>query len=172
MFRVGVPMLIILGGLPASGKSTIAQALAVRIGACYLRVDTVEQAIRSAAPPSVGNEVGPAGYVALYWLAAENLQLGRTVIVDSVNATEITRQAFRDVAANAGSRWLQVEVVCSDVETHRRRAETRIITVEGLTPPDWDQIQKRHFSPWSPDLRVDTSVLSVEESVETIMKSL
>ncbi|WP_410171121.1 AAA family ATPase [Brucella intermedia] len=78
MFRMGVPMLIILGGLPASGKSTIAQALAVRIGACYLRVDTVERAIRSAAPPSVGNEVGPAGYVALYWLAAENLQLGRT----------------------------------------------------------------------------------------------
>lgn len=86
--------------------------------------------------------------------------------------TRAACQAFRDVAANAGSRWLQVEVVCSDVETHRRRAETRIITVEGLTPPDWDQIQKRHFSPWSPDLRVDTSVLSVEESVETIMKSL
>ncbi|WP_235693819.1 AAA family ATPase [Brucella intermedia] len=120
-------MLIILGGPPASGKSTIAQALAVRIGACYLRVDTVEQAIRSAAPPSAGNEVGPAGYVTLYSLAAENLQLGRTVIVDSVNATEITRQAFRDVAAKAGSRWVQVEVVCSDVDTHRRRAETRMI---------------------------------------------
>ncbi|WP_323055028.1 AAA family ATPase, partial [Brucella intermedia] len=63
MFRLGVRMLIILGGLPASGKSTIAQALAVRIGACYLRVDTVEQAIRSAAPPSAGNEVGPAGWL-------------------------------------------------------------------------------------------------------------
>lgn len=46
------------------------------------------------------------------------------------------------------------------------------MTVDGLTPPDWNQIQKRHFEPRSPDLRVDTSVLSVEESVETIMKSL
>jgi len=91
-------MLIILGGLPASGKSTIAQALAVRIGACYLRVDTVEQAIRSATPPSAVDDVGPAGYMTLYRLAADNLRLGRTVIVDSVNAIEITRQAFRDVA--------------------------------------------------------------------------
>ena len=37
-------MLIIFGGLPGSGKSTVAQALALRTGACYLRVDTIEQA--------------------------------------------------------------------------------------------------------------------------------
>ncbi|ERM03285.1 hypothetical protein Q644_11995 [Brucella intermedia 229E] len=34
-------------------------------------------------------------------MAAENLQLGRTVIVDSVNATEITRQAFAATSLNA-----------------------------------------------------------------------
>ncbi|MBQ0711135.1 AAA family ATPase [Ochrobactrum sp. AP1BH01-1] len=152
-------MLIILGGLPASGKSTIAQALAVRIGACYLRVDTVEQAIRSATPPSAVDDVGPAGYVTLYRLAADNLRLGHTVIVDSVNAIEITRQAFRDVARKTGSRWLQVEVVCSDAAMHRLRAETRRSTVEGWTPPNWEQIRKRRFEPWKPDLRVDTSLL-------------
>lgn len=47
-------MLIILGGLPGSGKSTVAQALARRIGACYLRVDTIEQAIASSAPLAEG----------------------------------------------------------------------------------------------------------------------
>lgn len=165
-------MLIILGGLPASGKSTIAQALAVRIGACYLRVDTVEQAIRSATPPSAVDDVGPAGYVTLYRLAADNLRLGHTVIVDSVNAIEITRQAFRDVAKKTGSRSLEVEVVCSDAAMHRLRAETRRSTVEGWTPPNWEQIGKRRFEPWKPDLRVDTSLLSVDESVATIIKSL
>ena len=39
-------MLIIFGGLPGSGKSTIARALALRLGAVYLRIDTIEQAIR------------------------------------------------------------------------------------------------------------------------------
>lgn len=41
-------MLIIFSGLPGSGKSTIARALAQRLGAVYLRIDTIEQAIRDA----------------------------------------------------------------------------------------------------------------------------
>ena len=165
-------MLIILGGLPASGKSTIAQALAARIGACYLRLDTVEQAIRSAMPLPGDNDVGPAGYVALYRLAADNLRLGHTVIVDSVNAIEITRQAFRGVAAETGRKSLEVEVVCSDAATHRHRAETRVSAIEGLTLPSWAQILKRHFEPWKPDLRLDTFLLTTEESVAAIIKAL
>lgn len=39
-------MLIIFSGLPGCGKSTIARALAKRLGAVYLRIDTIEQAIR------------------------------------------------------------------------------------------------------------------------------
>lgn len=34
-------MLIIFSGLPGSGKSTIARALAKRLGAVYLRIDTM-----------------------------------------------------------------------------------------------------------------------------------
>ena len=41
-------MLIIFSGLPGSGKSTIAQALAKQLNALYLRIDTIEQAIHKA----------------------------------------------------------------------------------------------------------------------------
>ncbi|EEQ16447.1 Uncharacterised protein [Yersinia frederiksenii] len=41
-------MLIIFSGLPGTGKSTIAHLLAERLKAVYLRIDTIEQAIRSA----------------------------------------------------------------------------------------------------------------------------
>jgi predicted kinase len=44
-------MLIIFSGLPGSGKSTVAKIVAKRLGAVYLRVDTVEQAIRSVSEP-------------------------------------------------------------------------------------------------------------------------
>ena len=165
-------MLIILGGLPGSGKSMIAQALATRIGACYLRVDTIEQAIRAAAPLAEGHDVGPAGYVALYQLAADNLRLGHTVIADSVNAIEITRSAFRTVAKETNSRFIEVEVLCSDAATHRHRAETRGSTVAGLIPPTWAQIEQRGFEQWNPDVRIDTFRLSVEDSVTEIVKLL
>ncbi|MCE5382318.1 AAA family ATPase, partial [Pectobacterium punjabense] len=36
-------MLIIFGGLPGTGKSTIARLLATRLNAVWLRIDTIEQ---------------------------------------------------------------------------------------------------------------------------------
>lgn len=165
-------MLIIFGGLPGSGKSTVAQALARRIKAFYLRVDTVEQAIRASAPLVAGHDVGPSGYVTLYRLATDNLRLGHTVIADSVNPLAITRDAFRDVAAKADSKFIEVEIVCSDAAAHRHRAETRSPTVDGLSPPSWAAIQNVRYEAWKADLRIDTFHLSVEESVEEIVRLL
>ena len=67
--------LIVFAGLPGSGKSSIARALAKKLGAVWLRVDSIEQAIRESvlAPGSVED----AGYRAAYAVAEDNLRLGR-----------------------------------------------------------------------------------------------
>ncbi|NEE50673.1 AAA family ATPase, partial [Streptomyces sp. SID8455] len=71
------------GGLPGTGKTTLARLLAAHIGAVHLRVDTIEQAIvRSGL---ARHPVGPAGYTVGYALAEEHLQQGLTVIAESVN---------------------------------------------------------------------------------------
>ena len=44
--QFGTPMLIILGGLPSVGKTTLGWALARKISAVHIRIDTIEQAIR------------------------------------------------------------------------------------------------------------------------------
>lgn len=151
--------------------SSVAPAHAA-IKALYLRVDTVEQAIRTSAPLVEGLDVGPSGYVTLYRLATDNLRLGHTVIADSVNPLRLTRNAFRDVAAESGTRFIEVEIFCSDVTVHRHRAETRSPSVDGLSPPSWAAIQNMDYEAWIPDLRLDTSLLSVEQSVAEIVKKL
>ena len=71
-------MLFIFSGLPGTGKSTIAKMLSKKISAVYLRVDTVEQAIRSVSEQN--QKIGPEGYFVLYELTRENLQLGKVRI--------------------------------------------------------------------------------------------
>jgi predicted kinase len=162
-------MFIIFAGLPGTGKSTIAQELARRLDAVYLRIDTIEQAIRSAGILASGAEVGPAGYVAAYRIAADNLRLGNTVIADSVNPLKITRDAFKKVAIEAGVGFVEVEVVCSDSELHRDRVRTRQTDVEGLVPPTWEEIQNHQYEAWDrPRLMLDTASSSIAQSVEEI----
>jgi predicted kinase len=163
-------VLIIMAGLPASGKTTIARALAREIGAVHLRVDTIEQAIvRSGAG---AHPVGPVGYAVAYALAEDHLGLGMTVVADSVNPLAVTRDAWRDVARAAGVEHVEVEVVCSDETEHERRATTRATDIPDLRKPTWQEIRHREYEPWDrPPVVVDTAGRSTAECV-TRLRSL
>jgi len=162
-------LLIALAGLPGSGKSTLARALAQRLGAMWLRIDTIEQAMRDGG---VG-EVGPAGYLVGYGIAETNLLLGHGVVADSVNPLAITRDAWRDVAARAGARCVEVEVVCADPVEHRRRVETRVVEVAGLVPPTWDAVLAREWDGWTrPRMVVDTAGRDLEACVAQVLARL
>jgi hypothetical protein len=66
------PQLFIFAGLPGVGKSTLSQLLARELHAAYLRIDTIEQALRDQGVAMTG----PEGYVVAYKVAADNLRLG------------------------------------------------------------------------------------------------
>ncbi|WP_315707640.1 AAA family ATPase [Brenneria uluponensis] len=164
-------MFIIFGGLPATGKSTIARQLAYDLNAVYLRIDSIEQAIRSSGILTPDADMGPAGYLAAYRVAADNLRIGRIVIADSVNPLCITRDDYRAVAQKADVAFLEIEVVCSDKTEHRHRVETRRSTVDGLTLPTWEQVESRHYEAWNRDhLVLDTATLSPARCVAIIME--
>jgi predicted kinase len=158
-------MLVVRSGLPGVGKTTIARNLATRLGAVHLRIDTIEQALRNA-----GSKVGAEGYRVAYAVAEDNLRLGRIVVADCVNPWPLTRDAWRSVADRAAVRIVDVEVVCSDVDEHRRRVESRAPDLPGHTLPTWIDVVERDYRPWSGErLVIDTASLDVEESVRRIL---
>jgi predicted kinase len=116
-------MLVVFGGLPGTGKTTIAREVARRQGALYLRIDTIEQSIR--AGNVAGGEIGVAGYAVALALAQENLSVGQVVVADGVNPVPETRDAWRNIAAKRSTRLIEIEIVCSDAREHRRRVEAR-----------------------------------------------
>lgn len=162
-------MLISLSGLPGVGKSTLARMLAARLGAAWLRIDTIEQAMATAT----GRPVADEGYRIAYGVAEDNLRLGLSVVADSVNPLALTRDAWRAVAERAGVPCLEVQVVCSDLTEHRRRVEERVTEVPGLVPPTWDKVMARTVEPWNrAPLVVDTAGMEPAACVAQVVAAL
>src|SRR4029450_7681287 len=124
--------LYIFSGLRGSGKTTLSQSFAQRVGAAYLRIDTIEQALRELCSVDVQGE----GYRLAYRVASDNLRLGLSVVADSCNPIELTRREWEQVARDAGVSYVNIEVMCSDVYRHRERVESRT-EVPGLALPTW-----------------------------------
>jgi predicted kinase len=163
--------LIALAGLPGSGKSAVARELALRTGAIWLRVDSIEQAIEDSGV--VPGDMRDAGYRAAQAVAADNLRLGRDVVADCVNDWKIARDGWQAVGLRAGVEVVWVEIVCSDAAEHRRRVETRVSEVPGLKLPDWQAVIDREYHDWDRErLTVDTAGRDASQSVESVLAFL
>lgn len=165
-------MFLIFGGLPGVGKSTIAEKLAITLKAVYLRIDSIVQAIKNAAiEDNPLFSIHAEGYMTAYALAQDNLQLGLTVIADSVNSIEITRQGFRNVAVESNKPFIEIEIICSERAQHQYQISNRKSSIKGLQLPNWDEVKVRLYEMWdSADLVIDSAKYSPDEAVQHIIK--
>ncbi len=147
--------LVVFAGLPGVGKSTLARALAERLGAVWLRVDTIEAAILKSGLKR-SDETGLAAYIAVRDIAAEQLRAGLTVVIDAVNGVEEAREMWRELSEELTVPRYTIHVACSDAAEHRRRVESRSDQTPPLPSPTWDEVVHREFLPWrEPVLSID-----------------
>jgi predicted kinase len=149
------PLLLVLGGLPGTGKTTLARLLARELCAAHLRIDTIEQAVVQSSLPVT--EAAEVGYTAAMGVARDNLALGLSVVADCVNPVADSQAGWRGAAAATDARLLEIQLVCSDRAEHRRRVEDRVADVPGHVQPTWAAVSTAVLEPWPGAVRLDSA---------------
>ncbi|MGW4947593.1 AAA family ATPase [Actinoplanes sp. NPDC004185] len=129
--------LIEFGGLPGTGKSTLAAHLADRSGAVWLRIDEIEGAMRRNG--LTADQTGVAAYSVAHDVAASHLRRGLTVIADAVNPVDAARRGWRDLARSVRARHVVIETTCPDLARLDRIAEREADVLVPLTPDAYER---------------------------------
>jgi hypothetical protein len=86
---------------------------------------------------------------------------------------EVTRREWEQVALDAGARYVNIEVICSDAQEHRKRVEARASTVPGLRLPTWQDVECREYHDWTVErIIVDTSGKPEAHCIEELLSKL
>ena len=127
------PMLWMLCGLPASGKSKKALAIRNIYDGVLLRSDAIRKQLHGIDPHTERSEKFGEGiyskqssestYRQMFGLARKELQSGRTVILDATFSTSKQRKEALRTAQETGSRFIMVECLASDATIRRRLAQ-------------------------------------------------
>ncbi len=144
---------IVFGGA-GSGKSTVARKIGALTDALYLDKDVVAGALAGLALELLGEEpsdresndvylrkVMPLEYDTMFAIAAQNLALGHSVVLDAPFAMYLSDPNFLQ-AAMAKAAWPRVHVraihVTASQETVKRRLLTRNSARDRVKLDGWD----------------------------------
>ncbi len=141
------PLLVVLAGLPGTGKTTIGRLLAGELRAAYLRTDVIAGPMLLEGLTVDNAEAGRAAYGIAREIATENLRAGVPVVVDGVHATHERRALWRGVAEATQSRLVQLEATLADEVEHRLRVEHR--QARGYVGTTWEQILDMKYDEWN-----------------------
>lgn len=157
------PSLIAIGGLSGSGKSTVARAIASRIGrapgARILRSDVLRKRSAGLAPEiplpigAYAKEASERVYQQLDALAATDLNAGQAAIADAMFGTLIEKTDIRGVASDCGCAfygfWLDLDEATRVARISGRSRDASDATAEvtrlqssdkKLAADDWSRV--------------------------------
>jgi predicted kinase len=166
----GQPALVMLCGLPGTGKSTLARQLAHRLPAVVVESDQVRH--RLFAPPVYDAEESQRVHQVCHILMGWHLRRYYHVVYDATNLYERHRVLAYRLAARHGAQLVVAEVTASDDVVRERLAPRKC---EAYSQADWqvylrmrrgtEPIQHQHITLDTSDSDIDRGVRSVLEAV-------
>ena len=114
------PALAVLVGLPASGKSRVAEGLRARTGAVVLESDALRRLLFPRR--TYAAEESQRLFAAIHGAIDELLAEGASVVLDATNIAEAERAPLYQLAERRGVRLVLVRVTAPGTVTRRRLA--------------------------------------------------
>ena len=158
--------LVVVGGLPGSGKTTICGRVAGALGWMHLRTDEVRHDVagigrdaRGHSPLDEGLYAAPITlktYTAMLERATTLLRHGESVVLDGTFVEERWRQAARRVAATTASDIAEIECIAPE-SVLRERLSHRSADSSEATPAVAERLARRQQS-WPGARRLDTTL--------------
>ncbi|MGQ0624780.1 MAG: adenylyl-sulfate kinase [Sporichthyaceae bacterium] len=158
-------------GLSGAGKSTIAEALIVRLRGAGHRVDILDgDEVRQVLTADLGFSKADriANVRRIGYLAEVLSRNGVLTLVPVIAPYAEARDFVRARHDAAGTAYVEIHIatsvqVCSDRDVKGLYAEQRAGRLTGLTGVD-----DPYEEPASPDLRLDTAGRTLDESVQAV----
>ncbi|WP_044617846.1 AAA family ATPase [Gynuella sunshinyii] len=158
---------ILICGLPGSGKSTIAGKLATSLGLPLFSKDKLEASIveNGALKTEVLNNVG---YTLLKNLVDEHLDRNTSVIVDFIADKNRVNELWPELL---GKEMVVIECVCSDKTEHKRRIESRRRNIKGWYELSWADVEEitSKYTPLTPNRLIVDTVRNESSILEKIL---
>lgn len=176
------PLVIAVGGLSGTGKSTLAGAIAEQLGAELLRTDVVRQEMfgtsSQAAPVDGGMYSAPSRqrvYDELFRQATDWHRQEVSVVLDGTFSSVHDLRHAQEVVTHVCGRFLAVQCVCAP-EMAERRIRERLAAGRDASEsrPELVAIQRARWEAWPADVSqvaIDTEV-PLARQVEGVLGAL